>query len=400
MNTTVKTKMKSPSPAEIFLSFIKLGLTAFGGPAMVAYIKDLSVRQKGWVSERDFRHGVALVQTIPGATAMQAAAYAGLRAGGPVGALCAYTGFSLPAFLLMLALSVAYMHGQDIPAVLSLFSGLQVIVIAIVANAAVNFGKKTLLTYQDVLLTLAGAAYIIFRGSPVTVILLSAAVGPVLYRRIITERPQSSHSQAVSGHDNRFMRQTFRFGLMVSGVVVALLLVLALFNPKLFQLGCIMLKIDFFAFGGGYASLPLMLHEIAGARHMLDEKTLMDGIALGQVTPGPIVITATFAGYLLQGLSGAVVATVCIFTPSFVVLLLVTPWFDQIKGNLIFRQAIRGILCSFVGLLAAVTVRFAMAVHWHMLAVLISVAAFVALRYKVDILWVVVIGGAISALIL
>ena len=161
-----------------------------------------------------------------------------------------------------------------------------------------------------------------------------------------------------------------------------------------------MVKIDLFAFGGGYASLPLMLHEIAGARHMLDEKTLMDGIALGQVTPGPIVITATFAGYLLYGFTGAVIATVCIFAPSFVILLLVTPWFDKIKNNLLFRRAIKGILCSFVGLLAAVTVRFAMAVHWEVMAVIISAAAFVALRYKVDILWVVLAGGVLSALIL
>lgn len=396
--------MKAPSPSEIFLSFLKLGLTAFGGPAMVAYIRDLAVREKGWVSERDFRHGVALVQTIPGATAMQAAAYAGLRAGGPAGALSAYTGFSLPAFLLMLALSVAYRHGQDIPAVLALFSGLQVIVIAMVANATINFGKKTLLTWQDALLTAAGAAYIIPGGSPVTVIVLSAAVGPLLYRKIVQNYPDPRQAEEQDADDgngkNPFMQRTFRFGIMVTLTIAIMLIILAFINRQLCQLGFIMVKIDLFAFGGGYASLPLMLHEIAGARHMLDEKTLMDGIALGQVTPGPIVITATFAGYLLYGFTGAVIATVCIFAPSFVILLLVTPWFDKIKNNLLFRRAIKGILCSFVGLLAAVTVRFAMAVHWEVMAVIISAAAFVALRYKVDILWVVLAGGVLSALIL
>ncbi len=399
--------MTKPSPAEIFISFLRLGLTAFGGPAMVAYIRDLAVKEKGWISEKDFRHGVALVQTIPGATAMQAAAYAGLRAGGPIGALSAYTGFSLPAFMLMLTLSVAYRHGQDIPSVLSLFSGLQVIVIAMVANAALNFGRKTLLSWQDILLTIAGAAYIILQGSPVTVILLSAAAGPILYRKILPRtsqmkkdgkqdtEPSTDHAQ-----NHEFIHKTFRFGLMVTTCIALLLLFLAVINRELFRLGWIMLKIDFFAFGGGYASLPLMLHEIAGARHMLDEKTLMDGIALGQVTPGPIVITATFAGYLLYGFTGAAVATLCIFTPSFVILLLVTPWFDRIKNNLIFRRAIRGILCSFVGLLAAVTIRFAMAVQWEIMAVIISAAAFTALRYKIDILWVVLAGGLLSAVVL
>ncbi len=395
--------MKSPSPTEIFFSFLKLGLTAFGGPAMVAYIRDLAVREKKWVSERDFRHGVALVQTIPGATAMQAAAYAGLRAGGPAGALSAYTGFSLPAFLLMLLLSVAYRHGQDIPAVLALFSGLQVIVIAMVANATLNFGRKTLLTWQDILLTVAGAAYIIPGGSPVTVILLSAAAGPVLYGKLIKEPSKTGPTgddREQEPVNKSFLQSTFRFGLMVALVILLMLLILFFINKQLSLLGFIMVKIDLFAFGGGYASLPLMLHEIAGARHMLDEKTLMDGIALGQVTPGPIVITATFAGYLLYGLTGAVIASICIFAPSFIILLLVTPWFDRFKNNLMFRRAIKGILCSFVGLLAAVTVRFAMAVHWEIMAVIISIAAFVALRYKIDILWVVLAGGALSALIL
>jgi len=395
--------MKAPSPSEIFISFLKLGLTAFGGPAMVAYIRDLAVREKGWVSDRDFRHGVALVQTIPGATAMQAAAYAGLRAGGPAGALSAYTAFSLPAFMLMLILSVAYRHGQDIPAVLSLFSGLQVIVIAMVANATLNFGRKTLLSWQDILLTIAGAAYIIPGGSPVTVILFSAAAGTLLYRNLVHEcSPEQLEGDSTeNGHEeNQLTQRTFRFGLMVTSAIALMLLGLAFVNTQLCSLGLIMIKIDFFAFGGGYASLPLMLHEIAGARHLLDEKTLMDGIALGQVTPGPIVITATFAGYLLYGFVGAVIATVCIFSPSFVILLLVTPWFDKIKTNPFFKRAIRGILCSFVGLLAAVTVRFAIAVHWEIMAVIISAAAFVALRYKVDILWVVLAGGALSALLL
>ena len=392
-------EISAPGPLEIFAAFLKLGLTAFGGPAMVAYIKDLAVKQKGWVKERDFSHGVALVQTIPGATAMQAAAYAGLRAAGPSGALCAYTGFSLPAFILMLILTIAYSHGQNLPAVLSLFSGLKVIVVAIVANAAINFGKKTIRSYPDALLTAAGAAYIILNGSPVTVIILSAIAGPLIYMREI-RKGSKGQSQSQGAFDRIFLQRTFRFGIAVSACIAALLACLAYFSPRLATLGLIMTKIDFFAFGGGYASLPLMLHEISDARKLLDAKTLMDGIALGQVTPGPIVITATFVGYLLHGISGAVIATLCVFAPSFVVLLLITPWFDRVKSNAIFRQAMRGVLCSFVGLLVAVAVRFALAVQWQIMAVLISLAAFAALRFKVDILWVVVGGGLLSILLL
>ncbi len=390
-----------PSVTELFLAFLRLGLTAFGGPAMVAYIRDLAVKKHQWLSDRDFRAGVALVQTIPGATAMQAAAYAGLRAAGPAGSLGAYVGFSLPAMILMLALSMLYAQGRELPHIISLFAGLQVIVIAIVANAAWNFGKKTLTSWHDALLTVAGAAFIVLDGSPVTVIVVSAAVAPLLYRNVFgNPDTQINGTHCRPDSHLEFMRSTFRFGIMVSVTVTLLLATLYIFNRPLFQLGFMMLKIDFFAYGGGYASLPMMLHETVQARHLLDEKTLMDGIALGQVTPGPIVITATFVGYLLYGLTGALVATICIFTPSFVVLLLVTPWFDRIKGNRLFKMVMRGIMCSFTGLLAAVTIRFGMAVQWVPAALIICVASLIALRKNIDILWVVLAGGAAAMLAL
>ncbi len=397
--------MKQPvSSLKIFLAFLRLGLTAFGGPAMVAYIRDLCVKKNNWVSPENFQEGVALVQAVPGATAMQAAAYAGLRAGGPPGALAAYTGFTLPTFFIMLALSAAYKTGQDVPAVISLFSGLQVIVIALVANAAINFFRKTVKSWQDIFLTSAGALYIIFSGSPVTVIICSLALGPLLYRQagkntkktVKTEKITEKHKKI----QQKFQQQTFHFGLGLTAVITVLLLLLAFFLPKQFSLAGLMMKIDLFAFGGGYASLPLMLHEIVEAHHLLDEKTLLDGIALGQVTPGPIVITATFVGFLLYGISGSIITTIAIFTPSFLIVLLITPWFDKIKTNPYFQHAMRGIICSFVGLLIAVTIRFSLAIHWQWLSIIICLAAFIALRCKIDILWVVLVGGLISTIFL
>jgi chromate transporter len=123
----------------------------------------------------------------------------------------------------------------------------------------------------------------------------------------------------------------------------------------------------------------------------------MDGIALGQVTPGPIVITATFVGYLTAGLAGAVVATIGIFTPSFLMLVGVAPFFDKMKTSEYFPSVIKGILASFVGLLLFVTVNFAMNVPWDIIRVLIALSALAALFKKVDVLYIVLIGSAISA---
>jgi len=161
-----------------------------------------------------------------------------------------------------------------------------------------------------------------------------------------------------------------------------------------------MLKIDLFAFGGGFASLPLILHEIVNNRGWLDSKTFMDGIALGQITPGPIVITATFVGYMVYGVLGALVATIAIFTPSFFMVITVAPFFDKLKNSIYFMKAIDGIFASFVGLLLYVCIKFTIVVPWDIVRIILCVAVLIALLRKVNILYIVPIGAAISIFVL
>ena len=131
----------NPSAAAIFGSFLRLGVTAFGGPAMIAHIREMSVKRNKWLTEETFKNGVVICQSVPGATAMQMAAYVGLRMRGVRGAVASYAGFGLPAFLLMLTLAVFYSGSREMPLVVSLFRGLQVMVVAIVANATFTFGR-------------------------------------------------------------------------------------------------------------------------------------------------------------------------------------------------------------------------------------------------------------------
>ncbi len=389
------------SPLKLFLAFLRLGCTAFGGPAMVKYIKDLSCRKNNWVRKEDFDHGVALVQTIPGATAMQAAAYAGLKAGGGIGSLAAYTGFALPAFVFMTLLSVVYTHAIDIKPVASCFLGFKVIVVAIVANATISFGRKMVRSWQDVLLVVAAAGYLVMKGSPVTVILVCAVCGIFIYpRKDGVAQEATAGNQDRKGFVTLMSSESSMFAYKVMAAVAVLMLIVFLVDPFLGKLSALMMKIDFFAYGGGYASLPLMLHEVVDKRHLLTAKVLMDGIALGQVTPGPIVITAAFVGYLLKGFLGAAVCTWAIFTPSFLILLLTAPVFENFRYSPLFRRGMRGVLASFVGLLLAVFISFLLAISWKVASVLIGIAAFVALYLKVDILWVVLGGGALAVIFL
>ena len=379
----------------LFLAFLRLGLTAFGGPAMVAYIRILAVKKKGWLTEESFRHGVAVCQSIPGATAMQVAAYVGLRAGGAFGAVATYVGFGFPAFLLMVALAALYDRVHDLAAVVSAFKGLQVIVVALVANATVSFGHSTIKKWQDLLLGLGVAAFLTTHGSPIIAIIVSSHLGLILYRKEAVKQ-----NDPIGSTHHAPLLKNMGAPLVLTLVLVLGLLALFYLDRQLFVLSAMMVKIDLFAFGGGYASVPLMLHEVVSARHWMDSKTFMDGIALGQVTPGPIVITATFVGYLLAGVPGALVGTISIFTPSLIILMAVVPYFDRLQSNALFQRGLRGVLVSFVGLRLAVTVRFALSIDWSVYQVLIMSLAFVALRLKVDILWVVLVGAAVSALIL
>jgi len=378
----------------LFVSFLRLGVTAFGGPAMVAYIRDMAVKKKGWVSEESFGAGAALCQSIPGATSMQTAAYVGLRAGGPVGALAGFVGFGLPAFALMVALSAAYQAGHDLRLVLAGFRGLHVIVIAIIADAALKFWRSSVKNWRDGLLAALAAAFLVFHGSPVSAILGSVVVSLLLYHG------QDLPWQPASETGGQGKLGVLRWAAGAALIVAAGLACLYAWNRRLLELGLVMLKVDVFAFGGGFASVPLMLHEVVNVRHWLDSRTFMDGIALGQVTPGPIVITAAFVGYQIAGVFGAVVGTIAIFTPSFLMVLIFVPYFDRLQHARLFRRSLRGVLASFVGLLAAAAIHFGLAVSWSIPAGVIAAAALAALRLKVDILWVVLAGAALSAVVL
>ncbi|MBI5556104.1 MAG: chromate efflux transporter [Deltaproteobacteria bacterium] len=379
---------------KLFLAFLRLGLTAFGGPAMISYIRDLAVKKNGWLTEESFRQGVSVCQAIPGATAMQVAAYVGLRSGGFFGALAAYVGFGLPAFLLMVILAAFYQSAHDLAAVVSIFKGLQVVVIAMVANATLNFGRSTIKIWQDILLGLGVSGFLVMGGNPILAILSSALLGIFLYQKM------EGRQQGTPGEFPAITFRSLKIPLLLTLALLAGMLILFYVDRQLFALAMVMAKVDFFAFGGGYGSLPLMFNEVVGVKHWLDSRTFMDGIALGQVTPGPIVITAAFVGSIMSGLPGAVVGTVSIFTPSLIMLTAVIPYFDRIQGNAVFQRAMHGVLVSFVGLLLSVTIRFILAVQWDVYQLLIAALAFLALRMKVDILWVVCVGGGIAALLL
>ena len=179
-----------PSISQLFASFLRLGITAFGGPSMVAYIRKMAVEKNRWLDAEAFNDGVALCQMIPGATAMQTAACVGLKTRGVVGASVSFIGFGLPAFLLMMTFASLYTYTHNLPILVSTFSGLQAIIVAIIANATLSFGKTTLKEWKG--LAIAGIASALFglNVNPIIVILLAAMGGLALIR---PKQPNSSN---------------------------------------------------------------------------------------------------------------------------------------------------------------------------------------------------------------
>lgn len=358
---------------------------------MVAYIRELSVDQKGWLDLETFNNGVALCQMLPGATAMQTTAFVGLVTSGVPGAAVSFIGFGLPAFLFMMVFAAVYNDTHNIPVVISAFSGLQAIVVAIIANATLSFGKTTLKHWKHFAITGAAAASFGLNINPLFVILGAAIGGLILLpakQPVPCPDPRSSQVQS-----------TTRPLLGILSASAVGFLFLFLFQQEGFHLAALFFRIDLFAFGGGFASIPLMFHEVVEVRHWMEAATFLNGIALGQVTPGPIVITATFIGYLLQGPWGGILATAGIFLPSFTLVVGIAPYFERLRASVYFYKIIQGVLCSFVGLLFTVTLRFAWNVLWDVPHLLLAIAALIALLRKIDILWVVIVGVIFSLIL-
>jgi chromate transporter len=377
---------ENPSCFELFLSFFWIGLTGFGGLAMTAHIRKHIVDKRKWLDANTFDSGLALCQVIPGAIVMQLSAYVGLKIKGVRGAVISFIGFGLPAFLIMLILSVLYKQSKNITGVELVLNGLRVVIVAIVANAAYIFGQKNFKNVNDWIIAVIAAGLFLTKLHPFLVLLIASLLGIVLTKKDFASTGKLSKAR------------TFKFFLIILLVVAVCSTMLFFVNKEYFTLATIMLRIDLFSFGGGLAAMPIMFHELVDLFGWFDKKTFMDGVILGQVTPGSIIIAATFFGYMHFGAIGSIIATVCVFTPSFLILMGIIPFFDKLSSYPQFNKVINGILCSFVGLLTVVTYRFAIDIKWDFVNLLFTGVAFVLLARKVDVIWVI-LGGVLISLI-
>lgn len=376
----------------IFFAFLQIGLTAYG-MAILQKLRALVIR-RGWLTAEETNEGLAMVQLYPGPIMVDFTAYVGYRLRGVPGAIFAAAGFILPAFVLVVLLSTAYFAGGDLLWVHKLFLGLEALVIGVIANVTLNLGQQAIKGRVEVFIALAAFIALLFKVNAILVPLAALALGALT---IVPRKGMAPAAQTTAISPRRLTAIAALALAVIASAVVA-----GLSGAQLGQLAASLFKVGAVAFGSGMAIISVMQAEVVQAHGWVSQREFLDGLALGQITPGPILITATFIGYKLGGVMGAALATFAIFSPSIAMTLVFTEVFGRIKHIKRVRGALAGVVAAFVGLLAATLVQLGgAALDGPVMVAFAAAAAFVATRwFALDIAWVFGGGLALWALLL
>lgn len=380
----------------IFIAYLQIGLTAFG-MAILQKLKTLVITRQ-WLSEEEMNDGIAMVQLYPGPIMVDFTAYVGYMLRGVPGAFLATTGFILPSFFLMLALSALYFAAGSLPWVHPLFLGLEALVVGVLLNVTLDMGSRAIKGRTEAAITLFAFGALLLKVNAILMVLVALVAGAILIRPSIQKGKPVSLPTTQPKQTSRVPVSKLR--LAGIGIVVVVILGVVAFAWSLQNdtgnLGLSLFKIGAVAFGNGSAIIPLIQSEVVDVHHWMTLNQFADGIALGQITPGPFLITSTFIGYKMGGIWGALLATFAIFSPSFAMTLVFTEIFGRIRNLQVVRGALAGVLAAFVGMLAVVVLQISGVALTAPAAFVLAGAGFLAVRYfKLDILWVFAGGLAI-----
>jgi len=380
---------ETPSLWQLSWAFFLIGLTAYY-MAMLQQLKTLVIGKR-WLSQEEMDEGLAMVQLYPGPILFNLAAYAAYRIKGFVGAFLATFLFVLPSYGLMLLLSWLYFRYGQVAWVHPLFIALEAMVVGIVLHVAIDFSGRYLSGAGTAFL--AGLAFVLmlFHVNAFWIILTAMALGLTLFWKQQPEMHKKGPRTSVPIPGQWQWRLA---GLLFGGALFAGLLTLGfLWHSEGGRLLLSMFKVGAVAFGNGMTILPMLQQEAVVSHHWLSLKEFADGIAFGQITPGPFLITATFIGYKVAGILGSALATVGMFYPSFFYTLVMTELYEKIKNNPWIRKALRGILAAFTGMLFFVVPSLGRVSLVSPSAYIWAVGALIAVRYlKLNILWIFLAG--------
>lgn len=359
--------------------FLVLGSTGFGGPiATVGYMQRDLVESRGWVDREDFLNGVALGQTMPGPLAAQVSMWVGFLQRGPLGALAVAAAFIAPSFLFVLAVAVLYAHLSGLPIVQAVFYGVAPGVMAIITIAAYKLAKLT--NRRDLRLwSISAVLAVVTAVTGAEIAVLFFAAGLLM---ILLDAPPALLRRPFRGPSVILPLVGVPAAPLRRGLAAGSLAALA-GSGTLLALGLFFLKTGAFTFGSGLAIVPFLREGVVVQHHWLTDREFLDAVAMGLITPGPVVITATFIGYLTAGLAGAIVATAAIFLPIYLGVVLPGRWFVRHKDNAQVKAFVKGATAAAAGALTGATVVLTRQVVIDLPTALIAgVSLAVLLRFK------------------
>lgn len=379
---------------ELAALFLRIGATGFGGPAaLIAMMQDEVVARRKWLTAERFLDLVGTTNLIPGPNATEMAMHIGYIRAGPAGLVLAGLSFILPAVLLTLGLAWAYVRYGALPQVAPFLYGIKPAVLGVILTALWRLGKTGIKGWRYLLIGLAAMAAS-FLGAHEILALLGGGLAGMCWLRLHAAEKRGAKPGALgcilAGAPLRF-----RPLLGGAGVTCAAYGAIAVAQASLWKLGLFFLKIGSVLYGSGYVLLAFLERGLVRDYRWMSQQQLLDAIAAGQCTPGPLSSTATFVGYVLLGVPGAVVATAGMFLPSFLFILALGPLLPRLRRSPWTASFLDAVNASSIGLMAVVTVRLGQGTLVGWPAWLIALAATAAsLRWKVNSTWLV-LGGAL-----
>ncbi|BFM38696.1 chromate transporter [Synechocystis sp. LKSZ1] len=370
------------SLVELAQVFLRLGFLAFGGPAAhIAMMDEEVVQRRRWLSREKLLDLLGVTNLIPGPNSTELAIHIGYEQAGVAGLMVAGACFILPAMVIVWLLAMAYVRYQAVPQVDWLLYGVKPVILAVIIQALYKLGQKALKD-RPTIIAAVGVVIAAALGGPEIGLILLAGLGILLWK---TGRRPSHPLQGLW-----FFPPTF-LSIPTSSV-----------GPNMASTGQVFLyflKIGSVLYGSGYVLLAFLQRDLVERLGWLTSQQLLDAIAIGQVTPGPVFTTATFIGYLLAGNSGALAGTIGIFLPSFVFVFVVHPWVTALRKSVRFSAFLDGVNAASLGLMAVVTFVLARSALVDSLTIILAGgSALVLFRFKVNSAWLVLAGGAIGLL--
>ena len=365
------------SLAQFALYFLKLGCIGFGGPiALVGYMQKDLVDDRKWISQEDYLNGLAFSQLAPGPLAAQLAMYLGFVRAGFVGATIVGAAFILPSFLMVLAIGKAYVAFGGTRIISALFYGIGAAVIAIIARSAINLIKTSV--KKDKLLWAVFLALGLSTAITEKEIVWLFLAGGLFVMVVRTDFPA-------------WKRQTSMFSFVVPGTWI-----LSTTGP----LFLFFLKSSLFVFGSGLAIVPFLHGGVVQEHRWLTETQFLDAVAVAMITPGPVVITVAFIGYLVSGMIGATAAALGVFLPVYLFVVVIGPFYKRFSQNVQVRSFVQGVTAAATGAIAGAVVVLAKHSIQDYWTVGIAVTTFlVLLRWKIPEPIVIAIAGLLGVVI-